>query len=108
MPTKQELDDLRSKCDCSWTTVNGVNGYEVRGRGNYASAGIFLPCAGRGYRTSLHDAGSYGGYWSSVPYSDDYYDDYSWSLYFDSGSLGTDYNDRDYGRSVRPVLGFAK
>ena len=106
MPTKQELDDLSSKCDWEWTTVNGVNGYIVRGRGNYASASIFLPCAGSGYGTSLYNSGSDGYYWSSVPYSDSSY--YAWYLYFYSGSHDTSCNYRYYGFSVRPVQGFAK
>jgi hypothetical protein len=39
---------LNTKCDWIRTTVNGVNGYIVRGRGNYSSASIFLPDAGVG------------------------------------------------------------
>ena len=104
MPTKQELMDLCEKCDWSWTSVNGVDGYCVRGRGAYASARIFLPCAGDGDGTSLGYAGSYGGYWSSVPRSGSFND--AWGLYFGSGGHGTDYNYRNYGRSVRPVQGF--
>ena len=105
MPTKWELDDLKSNCDWEWTTVNGVNGYVVRGRGNYASSSIFLPCAGCGYGTSLSYAGSYGNYWSSVPYSDS---GNAWYLYFDSSLLLTNYYYRTNGRSVRPVQGFTK
>lgn len=106
MPTYQELDDLcYNKCDWTWTTQNGVNGYVVRGRGDYASNSIFLPCAGYGYGTSLYTSGSYGYYWSSVPLSD--YKG-SWSLYFGSGDHGTNYDYRYYGQSVRPVQGFAK
>ena len=105
MPTEQELRDLCQKCDWSWTSVNGVNGYSVRGRGAYASARIFLPCAGYGYGTSLDDAGSLGTYWSSVPGSDN---DYAWSLYFGSGGRGTNDGDRYGGQSVRPVQGFTK
>ncbi len=105
MPTDQELSDLSEKCDWSWTSVNGVNGYSVRGRGSYASASIFLPCAGYGSGTSLYYAGSGGNYWSSVPDSDD---NGAWGLYFNSG----DHNTFDYyrynGRSVRPVQGFTK
>ena len=42
MPTDQEMDDLcHNKCDWTWTTQNGVNGYIVRGRGDYAAANIF-------------------------------------------------------------------
>ena len=106
MPTRQELHDLSSKCDWMWTTRNGVQGYEVRGKGAYASARIFLPCAGYGYGTSLLLAGSYGYYWSSVPSSD--YNDYSWYLDFGSGYHSTGNYGRYYGRSVRPVQGFTK
>ena len=106
MPTKQELDDLSNNCDWEWTTLNGVKGYCVRGRGAYASASIFLPCAGYGYGTSLYSFGSHGYYWSSVPYSGSYY---SWYLDFNSGDHSTDSDGyRDYGFSVRPVQGFAK
>ena len=106
MPTNQELDDLVNNCDWNWTTMNGVNGYEVRGRGDYASASIFLPCAGYGGGTSLYYAGSYGYYWSSVPYSD-YYSN-AWNLYFNSSDHSTRSYYRDYGRSVRPVQGFTE
>ena len=105
MPTRRELDDLCYKCDWNWTTMNGVNGYDVRGRGDYAFARIFLPCAGTGYGMSLSGSGSYGRYWSSVPGSDNYY---SWSLGFHSGRHYTGYNYRYYGISVRPVQGFTK
>lgn len=106
MPTHQELSDLNSKCDWTWTTQNGVQGYVVKGKGAYATASIFLPCAGGGYGTSLYYSGSCGYYWSSVPYSGNYS---SWDLIFDSGYHGTgSYYYRYYGRSVRPVQGFAK
>ena len=112
MPTRQEFDDLNNKCDWTWTTMNGVKGYIVRGRGSYASNSIFLPCAGHGYGTSLIGAGSDGLYsdglyWSSVPGSDG---NGAWSLGFDSSYHGTDYGygDRYIGLSVRPLQGFTK
>ena len=106
MPTYQELYDLcYNKCDWTWTTQNGVNGYIVRGRGDYASNSIFLPCAGYGNGTSLSTSGSYGYYWSSVPDSDN---NYAYELYFSSSVHYADNYDRDYGQSVRPVQGFAK
>jgi hypothetical protein len=105
IPTKQELDDLVNNCDWNWTTMNGVNGYEVRGRGDYASASIFLPCAGYGHETSLDLAGSHGSCWSSVPDSDSYR---AWHLYFYSGYHHTFNNDRNIGQSVRPVQGFTE
>ena len=106
MPTKEELDTLNSNCDWTWTTQNGVNGYVVRGRGEYASNSIFLPAAGCGDGTSLSYSGSHGLYWSSVPCSD--YDD-AWFLYFYSSSrLTSVYYYRYNGQSVRPVQGFTK
>ena len=109
MPSDQEVRDLCEKCDWSWTSVNGVNGYSVRGSGAYASARIFLPCAGYCYGTLLFYAGSGGGYWSSVPYSGSNYDNAcAWGLDFDSSYHGSYYHDRSYGRSVRPVQGFTK
>ena len=107
MPTEQELDDLDSKCDWTWTTLNGVKGYVVKGKGAYASASIFLPCAGYGYGTSLSSAGSRGYYWSSVPASGSskYY---AWGLGFNSGFHYTSSSFRDCGQSVRPVQGFTE
>ena len=107
MPTKQELADLVSKCDWTWTTQNGVQGYVVKGKSAYASASIFLPCAGYGCGPSLNNAGSNGYYWSSVPDSDDGLN--AWSLFINSSYHKTsDYIYRYYGRSVRPVQGFTE
>ena len=106
MPTRQEFDDLNNKCDWIWTTMNGVYGYIVRGRGSYASNSIFLPCAGYGTWTTFYHAGSVGYYWSSVPYSDY---NYAWYLYFHSSYHNTYYYyTRYYGQCVRPLQGFTK
>ena len=101
MPTDQEFKDLNSKCDWSWTQVNGVKGYVVSGKGEYSSKSIFLPCTGDGNGTSRKHAGTYGSYWSSVLDSGNGYD--AWSLFFDSGYRSTYCNVRSYGQSVRPL-----
>ena len=106
MPTKQDIEDLCSKCDWTWTTTKGVKGYAIRGRGDYASKSIFLPTTGSGIGTSLNYAGAYGLYWSSVSYSDNYL--YAWHLYFNSSGHYVSSNPRNLGRSVRPVQGFTK
>ena len=103
LPTRQELEDLCKKCDWTRVTMNGVNGYVVRGKSAYASANIFLPAAGLRHGTSLRHVGSHGNYWSSVPNSDSY--NYAWSLYFNLGYRLMDYNYRNGGQSVRPVQG---
>ena len=106
MPTKQELDDLRSKCDWRWASMNGVGGYVVCGRGAYASNSIFLPCVGVVRGTRCYGAGSYGYYWSSV--SDSNYYDSSWHLIFYSSGHRVESGTRFYGRTIRPVQGFIK
>ena len=111
MPTNQELDDLNSKCDWAWTTINGVKGYIVRGRGDYADNSIFLPFAGSGYGTSLDGASSHGYCWSSVPDSNG---GNAWGLsFFSVYHNSTHYYDHSMhyyylgnGQSVRPVQGF--
>ena len=105
MPNEQELDELCRKCDWNRKKMNGVNGYFVRGRGDYSSAIIFLPCAGGGYGISFSGADSNGCYWSSVPRSDCYY---AGLLYFNSSGHGTGSGYRYYGQSIRPVQGFTK
>ena len=105
MPTQQELDDLCTKCDWTWTTTNGVNGYVVQGCGDCTSASIFLPAAGYGIGTSFNDSGSFGYYWSSVPDSNS---NDSWNLYFRSIRNNTGSNDRLDGFLIRPVQGFTE
>ena len=95
-----------NKCDWTWTTQNGVNGYIVRGQGDYASNSIFLPAAGDGSETSLRNSGSYGYYWSSVLDSGYSYYAYAFALSFGSSYHFMSYNPRYYGQSVRPVQGF--
>ena len=105
MPTDQEINDLRLKCDWTQTTLNGVDGYEVRGKGDYESASIFLPCAGEGEGGVLEYARSRGYCWSSVPHS---VGSHSWCLAFYSGFRSTDYYGRYFGRSIRPVQSSAE
>ena len=105
MPTKQESDDLSSKCNWNETTRNGVKGWTVTGKGAYGSASIFLPCAGCGNGTSLNFAGTRGYYRLSVPNPDDSAG--AWSLGFDSDGPYLYFSSwRHIGQSVRPVQGF--
>ena len=105
MPTIAEFSALDSNCVWTWTSTNGVNGYVVRGCGDYASASIFLPATGFGFESFLYSGG--GSCWSSVPSSDSD-DTRSRYLYFNSGGHGTSLGARSYGRSVRPVQGFTE
>ena len=98
LPTKKELEELKSNCKWEWTTINGKKGYKVTGpNGN----SIFLPAAGYRYGSSLYYAGEYGFYWSSTPYES--YDNDAYRLYFDSSRHDVSWYNRLSGRSVRPV-----
>lgn len=97
MPTKEEMDELRTKCDWVWTAENGVNGYKVFGdNGNY----IFLPAAG--YKTtSLRSCGTNGYYITATQYKTT---SNAYDLEFSSSKRSSDYISRCYGGSVRAVL----
>ena len=99
MPTKEEQDELRTKCTWTWTTKNGINGYTVTGpNGN----SIFLPTAGYRYGLDLNDVGIDGYYWSSSLYTSKSRDAYFLVLglnYVDAGP-----SSRCSGFCVRPVM----
>lgn len=62
MPTIEEQKELLDYCNWEWTSLYGVNGYNVTGpNGN----SIFLPAAGNYNDTELRDCGEDGYYWSS-------------------------------------------
>ena len=106
MPTEGEMYDLNRKCDWTWTTLNGVNGYIVRGRSSFASKCIFLPASGRCLSTSLSSLGSAGYYLQSVPYSTmSYYGMFYGNcvLYFGSGNHSVQSGGRTRGLPIRPV-----
>ena len=99
MPTDAEWQELQDNCTWTWTTQNGVNGYQVTSKTN--SNSIFLPAAGCRDDADLHYVGNIGLYWFSSLY--EYYPRYAWYLSFSSGNVGRRNYDRNNGQSVRPV-----
>ena len=98
MPTDEELAELSKKCTWKWTSKGGHNGYVVTGpNGN----SIFLPVAGCRLDTGSYGVGEYGHYWSST--LDSGSSDNACGLGFNNGYHSTNYYNRLYGRSVRPV-----
>ena len=104
LPTKAEIDELKSNCIWQWTKQNGVSGYKITSKKNGNS--IFLPAAGWRNITYLNEQGAYGDYWSSTPDENNYNN--ACHLLFTSGSHGTNMYNRHGGRSVRPVSGSVK
>jgi hypothetical protein len=99
MPTYEELNELRTNCIQTWTTINGVYGRVFTGtNGNY----IFLPAAGTSNGSVCYNTGSQGYYWSSSLNADN--STRAWLYGFSSSDSYMDnYALRSYGHSVRPV-----
>ena len=97
MPTDAELEELCKKCDWTWTSQDGHNGYKVTGPNGKS---IFLPAAG--FCSGTHTS-AVGGvfYWSSMLSSSD--SGAARYLLFANGDHGTCYGVRCCGLSVRPV-----
>lgn len=97
MPTMEEFNELRNYCVWTYTTRNGVKGYEVVGRNGNS---IFLPQAGMQLGVYNTNVGQ-GRYWSSsICYNNISYASY---LLFDSAKVSWYMVDRCYAHSVRPV-----
>lgn len=97
MPTKTEMNELRTKCDWVWTAVNGIYGYKVfGGNGNY----IFLPAAGFKL-DKLKSKGTRGMYHTATQGENKYH-----AITLDFSSSKRDENNifRYYGCCVRAVL----
>lgn len=65
MPTVTQLNELQTKCSCTWSNYNGVHGVIIAGpNGNY----IFFPAAGVYYNDELKWEGLLY-IWSSTSYN---------------------------------------
>ena len=98
MPTIDEIQELIDKCTWTWTTQDGVNGYQVDGPNGNA---IFLPAAGYRKVSGLKYAGSQGYCWSSSLSTTESNCAYSLDLNSDRYLIARTY--RYFGYTVRPV-----
>ena len=108
MPTNAEIDELRRKCEWTYTSVNGVDGFLVTSNvDGYKDRSIFFPIGGYRNETDLMNVGIQGYYWSSslsLRTIDDKrgpFDAYCLYLSAD-GNRGYDCY-RNFGFCVRPV-----
>ena len=102
MPTERETRELINNCTWTWTTRNGVSGYEVSSPATGNS--IFLPTAGYVYDVGaigrLGNDGVQGGFWYSTAHPT------STPLMFDETRPHSFIaKSRPYGFSVRAVYG---
>ena len=96
MPTYEELQEIWDRCEWTWTTINGVNGYQVRSKSNGKT--IFFPAAG--YNNYTHTVGVEVNLWSSSLYDATNV----WCISNFSGTFKIDNLFRSFGFSVRPVF----
>ena len=99
MPTQQQFQELKDNCTWTWTTRNGKNGCEVKGKNGNS---IFFPAAGDRSGTYLFNEGSNGSYWSSSLRTNKPDDGRRLSFYSDV-VYPDGWCDRTNGLSVRPV-----
>lgn len=94
LPTKQQLEELKSKC--TWTLTG--NGYKVTGTNGNS---ITLPAAGySGCDGDVSGVGTGGRYWSSTTSGGS---GYAWGLYFSSSVVNLCNLSHCSGQSVRLV-----
>ena len=91
MPTDNEFTELRENCNWTWTTLNGVKGYEITSKKiGYTHRSIFLPSTG-------YDRGEY---WSSTLQG---YEFLAWTIEFDASGVSRDWTERRIILPIRPV-----
>lgn len=99
MPTKSEMEELKSKCRWEWSEKNGIYGYIVWGVNANC---IFLPSAGYINENSLEShSGRPGYYWTNNLY--DSSPTHAYILYITESSVAIKGHERCFGLSIRPV-----
>ena len=101
MPTPKQIQELISNTDTGWTTSNGT-GMTFTSKSD-PSKSIFIPAAGVAWGGSVHYSGGDGYVWSSVLSTSNVGN--GQYLGFGSGNASLDYYYRNFGFSVRGVLG---
>ena len=103
MPTKAELDELRTNCNWTWAenyNETGVKGYMVSSKTN--SNSIFLPAAGYYQDSKLNNVEIFGVYYASS-LSEKKSSKVNVLSFYQNDVQIRDGGERYFGQSVRPV-----
>ena len=101
MPTDAEWQELRDNCTWTWTTLNGINGVEVKGSNGNS---IFLPAAGFRSSNDVFYTGHYGCYWSRSLDADTPNNAKFVEFRSENNDIFRNYYSRVCGQSVRAVM----
>lgn len=103
IPTKDELEELRTKCTWTSTTLNGVRGYSVTSKvEGYTDRSIFMPATGMRIRQWTLNTDTIGRFWGNSIVTGDDYDAVYLDFNFSRGP-GRFSIIRCLGQCVRPV-----
>ena len=103
IPTKDELEELRTKCTWTSTTLNGVRGYSVTSKvEGYTDRSIFMPATGMRIRQWTENTDTIGRFWGNSIVTGDDYDAVYLDFNFSRGP-GRFSIIRCLGQCVRPV-----
>ncbi len=98
LPTKQEIEELISKCKREWMVQGGRKGYKITGPSGNS---IFLPAAGWCSGMLFNGTGKDGDYWCATALENSVV--HAYYLVFDSDAFSRYDTFRHYGLSIRPV-----
>ena len=102
IPTYEELDELYSLCNWTYTTMNGKNGFMVTGPN---SNSIFVPECGHREGNVILKGDGHGYYWSSTLSSVSSEQARNISLWTRHSSWASNNDNYRYrGQSIRPVM----
>lgn len=97
IPTKNEFIELADHCDWKWVEMPSISGYEITGKNGNS---IFLPAAGFVLGSAITKEWEGGHYWTSTPYDETHY---AYTFIFSNNSFSISWNNRYFGRVIRPV-----
>lgn len=98
IPTKEEWDELVTKCTWTETIESGVKGYKVTGPNGHS---IFLPYTGCLNWQGVYGKGEHAYYWSSS--IDPKNPSFAYYMHADTNKQEVGAMDRFAGRFIRPV-----
>jgi uncharacterized protein YjdB len=103
MPQKEEFEELNKNCTWTWTTINGIKGFQVKSnKPGYRDRSIFIPAAGYREGTSVNSEGTNGYYNTMSLNSSNNSQIYEFSISSYSHDVNSS-GSRVHGHSVRPV-----